>query len=75
VDLTVGKRGTFFGMEEREPMARRTFDLIDISEILIHWYAGRSQGEIAASETHTWRLVTSWRSDSRNAPSPFLARL
>jgi hypothetical protein len=28
-------------------MARRTFDL-DISEILIHWYAGRSQSGIAA---------------------------
>lgn len=28
---------------------RRTFDVIDIVEILIHWYAGRSQHELAAS--------------------------
>jgi DNA-binding transcriptional regulator LsrR (DeoR family) len=30
-------------------MARRTFYVIDITEILIHWYAGRSQHELAAS--------------------------
>jgi transposase len=30
-------------------MARRTFHVIDITEILIHWYAGRSQHELAAS--------------------------
>jgi len=30
-------------------VARRTFDVIDIVEILIHWYAGRSQHELAAS--------------------------
>jgi hypothetical protein len=30
-------------------LARRTFDVIDIVEILIHWYAGRSQNELAAS--------------------------
>ncbi|MFI6637955.1 hypothetical protein ACIBI7_54550 [Nonomuraea fuscirosea] len=30
-------------------MARRTFDVIDITEILVHWYAGRSQYEIADS--------------------------
>jgi len=28
---------------------RRTFDVIDIVEILTHWYAGRSQHELAAS--------------------------
>jgi hypothetical protein len=26
-------------------MARRTFHVIDITEILAHWYAGRSQVE------------------------------
>ena len=26
-----------------QTLARRTFDVIDIVEILIHWYAGRSQ--------------------------------
>jgi transposase len=30
-------------------MARRTFDVIDITEILVHWYAGRSISEVAAS--------------------------
>jgi transposase len=30
-------------------LPRRTFDVIDIVEILIHWYAGRSQHELAAS--------------------------
>jgi transposase len=34
---------------EREPMARRSFHVIDITEILIHWYAGRSQYELADS--------------------------
>jgi transposase len=30
-------------------MARRTFDVIDIMEILVHWYAGRSRSEVAQS--------------------------
>jgi transposase len=30
-------------------MARRSFYVIDITEILVHWYAGRSQHELAAS--------------------------
>jgi transposase len=30
-------------------LARRTFEVIDIVEILIHWYAGRSQHELSAS--------------------------
>jgi transposase len=30
-------------------MARRTFEVIDIVEILVHWHAGRSKNEIAAS--------------------------
>ncbi len=30
-------------------LVRRTFDVIDIVEILIHWYAGRSQYELLAS--------------------------
>jgi transposase len=30
-------------------LARRTFDVIDVVEILTHWYAGRSQNELAAS--------------------------
>lgn len=30
-------------------MARRSFDVIDLTEILVHWYAGRSQNEMAVS--------------------------
>ena len=30
-------------------MARRSFHVIDVTEILIHWYAGRSQYELADS--------------------------
>jgi transposase len=31
------------------PMARRTFDVIDVTEILMHWHAGRSKNEMAES--------------------------
>src|SRR5271170_190274 len=31
------------------PMARRTFDVVDIIEILVHWHAGRNNSEIAQS--------------------------
>jgi transposase len=30
-------------------VARRTFEVIDVTEILVHWHAERSQGEISAS--------------------------
>ena len=30
-------------------MARRTFDVVDVMEILAHWYAGRSKNQIAES--------------------------
>jgi hypothetical protein len=30
-------------------MARRTFEVIDVTEILVHWHASRSQAEIASS--------------------------
>ena len=30
-------------------MARRTFYVIDITEILVHWHAGRSQHDVAGS--------------------------
>ena len=29
-------------------MARRTFEVIDVTEILMHWHAGRSQLQLAA---------------------------
>jgi transposase len=30
-------------------LARRSFNVVDVTEILIHWHAGRSQSEIATS--------------------------
>src|SRR2546430_11038710 len=33
----------------REPMARRSFTVVDVTEILIHWYAGRSLSEVSDS--------------------------
>jgi transposase len=36
-------------LETGRPMARRTFDVIDICEIFEHWHAGRSKNEIAGS--------------------------
>ena len=30
-------------------MARRSFDVVDVTEILTHWHAGRSISEIAQS--------------------------
>ena len=30
-------------------MARRTFDVVDVTEILIHWHAGRSISEVSTS--------------------------
>jgi transposase len=30
-------------------MARRTFDVVDVTEIFIHWYAGRSISEVSVS--------------------------
>jgi transposase len=30
-------------------MARRTFDVIDVAEILVHWHAGRSLNEMSRS--------------------------
>jgi hypothetical protein len=55
-------------------MARRTFDARHFGD-LDPLVAGPSQIAIVASETHTWRLATSWRSDSLNAPSPRLVML
>src|SRR3954451_24062951 len=37
------------GRRVREPMARRTFDVVDVTEIFIHWYAGRSLSEVSVS--------------------------
>src|SRR4029077_7162286 len=37
------------GVRGGRPMARRTFDVVDIIEILVHWHAGRKNSEIAQS--------------------------
>jgi hypothetical protein len=29
-------------------MGRRTFEMVDLIEIYVHWFAGRSKSEIAA---------------------------
>src|ERR1700749_1119758 len=36
-------------VEDGRPMARRTFDVIDVAEILVHWHAGRSLNEMSQS--------------------------
>ena len=35
--------------DEGNPMARRSFTVVDVTEILIHWYAGRSLSEVSDS--------------------------
>jgi hypothetical protein len=30
-------------------LARRTFNAVDVTEVLVHWHVGRSQSEIATS--------------------------
>ena len=30
-------------------MARRSFTVVDVTEILVHWYAGRSLSEVSES--------------------------
>jgi response regulator of citrate/malate metabolism len=50
VDLIFGKQGSFLlALGRGEPMARRTFDVIDICEIFVHWHTGQSKNEMAGS--------------------------
>ena len=51
-------------------MARRTFTVVDVTEILIHWHAGRSISEMSTSlavdrqlcrERHNWRYAEGTR--------------
>lgn len=49
VDLVIGMSGSCLRRVDGGPMARRTFDVIDICEIFAHWHAGRSKNEIAVS--------------------------
>src|SRR5437763_16787531 len=43
------RRSNLPPVEDGRPMARRTFDVIDVTEILVHWHAGRSKNEMASS--------------------------
>src|SRR5690606_4960894 len=44
----------------REPMARRSFTVIDVTEILIHWHAGRSINEVHQSLGVDRKTVTKY---------------
>src|SRR4029450_3850006 len=43
------RRSSLPPVEDGRPMARRTFEVIDVTEILMHWHAGRSKNEMAES--------------------------
>src|SRR5271166_5329817 len=43
------RRSNLPPVRDGRPMARRTFDVIDVTEILMHWHAGRSKNEMAGS--------------------------
>jgi hypothetical protein len=49
VDLAIEAVQGCLPSEGGGPMARRTFDVIDVTEILVHWHAGRSLNEMAGS--------------------------
>ena len=36
-------------------MARRSFDVVDVTEILVHWHAGRSISEVRPAWVWTVR--------------------
>ena len=49
VDLAIEMEQSFLPSGTGGPMARRTFDVIDVTEILVHWHAGRSLNEMSRS--------------------------
>jgi transposase len=49
VDLAIEMEQSFLPSRTGGPMARRTFDVIDVTEILVHWHAGRSLNEVSGS--------------------------
>ena len=49
VDLAIVMEQSCLPSRTGGPMARRTFDVIDVTEILVHWHAGRSLNEMAQS--------------------------
>ena len=49
VDLAIEMEQSCLPSRTGGPMARRTFDVIDVTEILVHWHAGRSLNEMSQS--------------------------
>ena len=50
VDLAIEKeQGCLPSDDGGRPMARRTFEVIDVTEILLHWHAGRSLSAMSES--------------------------
>ena len=49
VDLAIEAVQGCLPSEGGGPMARRTFDVVDVTEILVHWHAGRSLNEMSGS--------------------------
>ncbi len=49
VDLAIEMEQSCLPSGTGGPMARRTFDVIDVTEILVHWHAGRSLNEVSQS--------------------------
>ena len=49
VDLAIEEEQSSLPSGDGGPMARRTFDVIDVAEILVHWHAGRSLNEMSGS--------------------------
>ena len=49
MDLAFAEEQPFLSSEDGGPMARRTFDVIDVTEILQHGHAGRSLNEMSGS--------------------------
>jgi hypothetical protein len=51
-------------------MARITFDIVDIIEILVHWHAGRNNTEIAASLGVDRKTVRKYAAAAQAAGDP-----
>jgi hypothetical protein len=49
VDLAIEKEQPSSRRDDGGSMARRTFDVIDVAEPLVHWHAGRSLSEMSGS--------------------------
>jgi hypothetical protein len=50
-------------------MARRTFDVIDVTEILVHWHAGRSLNEMSQSLGVDRKTIRKYVAPGATAPA------